>query len=683
MLSASGLWRPGGPVRLGIGVLLTCFCLVCLVLASWRAPFANDAFWHLRMGQDLWELGLSPFVEHYSFTHPGDEVIAPAYLFQLFLYLLVKFLGVFVGFFTYKTFTGVALLLTTWFWFRDIKAPVGLAWMLIVLLTLFFLLRDRARPELLSYAMMMLSFIALRRAGIALATPYMLLFGGVLLLWTNYHTPVFGYIIMTGFFIDAAYVQWRQRAPREYWFKWVAWGAVLTGVGFVNPNFTHSIITLLTFSNEWKPLIAEFEVPLAYGRLGATYLVMLLAVLTFSLLLRARRPGWAMMWLLLMYHALLTARMVTPVAIVILALLPWMLQELDFVSWWRERSSKVQWGLIGVTFIATGVAAQSTLRVAKLYANDVNIAWSQYPVEIVDYMQREGLHGKIFNDLDSGGYVLYALAPDNKVFIDSRTAIIYPIELLQRWIRATQQAPALRQEIERYAIDYVLLKNTKVNHHTAYKSGLLAIDYATAGFTLWRTQDAHFPRGTQIEVEPACLAEDKFPALISEYALASELKMSRSPFRTLLAFVNNYAKAADPGQFIKAQEPDATWTDSISRVAAYQAMRHGLYDKALAYIANIRSNEARDLLANAWLRRQRGEQDLAEQVLVVAASTAWPNLGATELIVMRSLIDQVMPPGARNELPAGFVEALDRELSRLGVFEVVSEIRPHDFCADA
>ena len=151
----------------------------------------------------------------------------------------------------------------------------------------------------------------------------------------------------------------------------------------------------------------------------------------------------------------------------------------------------------------------------------------------------------------------------------------------------------------------------------------------------------------------------------------------------LLAFLSNYAKAPDQVQFLKAQQPDATWSDSISRAAAYQSMQLGLHDEALAYIANIRRNEARDLLANALLRWQRGEADLARRVLVWAASTAWPNLEATDLVLMRSLISKVMPEGARDELPAGFVGALDTELARLGITKLLDEIAPEEFCAEA
>ena len=95
------------------------------MLASWREPIAYDAYWHLRMGQDLFEFGLTPYRDHYSFTFPGNDIIAPAYPFQVFLYLLVKFFGVFGGFFAYKLICGFALILATGVWLREVKAPSG------------------------------------------------------------------------------------------------------------------------------------------------------------------------------------------------------------------------------------------------------------------------------------------------------------------------------------------------------------------------------------------------------------------------------------------------------------------------------------------------------------------------------------------------------------------------------
>ena len=43
-----------------------------------------------------------------------------------------------------------------------------------------------------------------------------------------------------------------------------------------------------------------------------------------------------------------------------------------------------------------------------------------YPVEAADFLDKSGLHGRVFNDYAFGGYLLWRLSPEFKFFIDGR-----------------------------------------------------------------------------------------------------------------------------------------------------------------------------------------------------------------------------------------------------------------------
>ena len=59
------------------GFILTLFLLIIvfiLAVSSLRDSYSFDAFWHLKMGQDWVEKGLSPFQDHYSIVFFGADI---------------------------------------------------------------------------------------------------------------------------------------------------------------------------------------------------------------------------------------------------------------------------------------------------------------------------------------------------------------------------------------------------------------------------------------------------------------------------------------------------------------------------------------------------------------------------------------------------------------------------------
>jgi hypothetical protein len=71
------------------------FCLgfVIFLYASYSPFVSYDAYWHLKMGEDLLTKGLSPRVDHYSFTFPNQPISSIPYFFQVVLSLFVSAFG--------------------------------------------------------------------------------------------------------------------------------------------------------------------------------------------------------------------------------------------------------------------------------------------------------------------------------------------------------------------------------------------------------------------------------------------------------------------------------------------------------------------------------------------------------------------------------------------------------------
>lgn len=171
-----------------IGALLT-LCVAILAVTCLRNPVDFDGYWHLQMGKDFIENGLSPYQDHYSFTYQNETITAPPVLFQIGLHGLVKAFGERSGLNSYKLIAFLLTLGCMTAWLKQIKAPVLVYCLVLPILVMLLQLRAQVRPELISYSLAILAFMLSRRANHRLTVtaigPIVLL----LLFWVNYHSP--------------------------------------------------------------------------------------------------------------------------------------------------------------------------------------------------------------------------------------------------------------------------------------------------------------------------------------------------------------------------------------------------------------------------------------------------------------------------------------------------------------
>jgi len=74
------------------------------------------------------------------------------------------------------------------------------------------------------------------------------------------------------------------------------------------------------------------------------------------------------------------------------------------------------------------------------------------PVKEVEFLKKHRLPGLVFNDYVIGGYLMWALYPDYKVFIDPRSSP-YRTQLLPEYMEFTLK-PATREAIEKFREKY-------------------------------------------------------------------------------------------------------------------------------------------------------------------------------------------------------------------------------------
>ena len=297
--------------------------------------------------------------------------------------------------------------------------------------------RYEIRPELFSYLLGGLYLHLLwdyregrRGYGWLLVLPFMQI------LWVNLHIYFFiGIVLVACFFIEALIGQFNSKPPRTRpkGNSWKSLAALLLGTlvaSCVNPaGLRGALYPLFIFQGYEFPVIENYSVPgilkAGFQLLPLTYFIIILAVLSFSWLYvgvkdRAR-CSLANLFLSLFFAAMawLTIR---NFAIFAFFALPLTAANLDGPlrgqsARWLNSSSKI--------IVAAGALALVLLLVNPAYffgggRGAFGIGLKAGNLAAAEFMRRENLRGPIFNSYDVGGYLIYALYPRERVYVDNR-----------------------------------------------------------------------------------------------------------------------------------------------------------------------------------------------------------------------------------------------------------------------
>ena len=647
-----------------IQVLTSVAALAVLAVSAFRMPVSYDAFWHLRMGQDWLQLGLSPWLDQYSFTFAQQPISSVPYLFEVLLFKLVEFLGIEPGFYIYKLVCFVLLLSAIVVWLRCLRVSGATFITVVSMVVVLAQLRMAVRPELLSYSLSVWLLILLYKAedDIRLKTMWPVLL--LMTFWSNYHTPIFGYVVLAGFFLDVASANLRQGQDLRWWLNWMVWGLLVLAVGLLTPTATHPLWALVTFSAEWKTLIQEYETPALYADVVAMYALIAITAATLALLLRNKQFGSLLIWLVLTYNAMFTARLVAPAGIIMLCLFARAVTQthISLPPRWRALTTASTRRFAAT--ICTACALWSGGGLALAFIKERDTAHVLFPSDVVSYMRSAGLRGRVFNAYETGGYLIYSSAPGIQVYIDGRTDILYPPDHFKRHAMLMQDPVALARELQHYAIDYALVRNDPATHATMHATGQMVLDYAGMRYSLFRNNTGNFKLLGLIESEPACWKPEMGDRLATEYQTATKLLAADSAFVPYARLIKDYTQATDQAAFLAQLPLSEQWSDPVRRFIGYRAMETGRYKQSGEFFRSVKIAQAQDLIAGAYAAIKAGNATLATQTLVTAARVRWPGLQLSDLQLMRSTLWALQTISPLNQELQTFADGLDVEINR-------------------
>jgi hypothetical protein len=458
------------------------FLLALLFLLSFRPIFSNDIWLHLKVGELIANSHFQlPNADPFSYTTSGRPWILHEWLSQYIFYETYQFAG-FVGLRLLRSAVE-ALTLALFFWaaYRQTgRYVVSLG----ILLVIAYLLRTRfhIRPEIFSHLFMALFYLVYfttRRYKIWFLLPICL----GLVVWINLHSfmVIVIAILLVGFISGGLVLTWPMKEtfvkPSETRFKGAMLALSIIAV-FVTPRAADTLDYVFSGSQvarsyimEWQPIFMFLQRESFLTLRGAIAFPVLLKVVVLSIIaIFLGSLTWSILWkkshrwpldhaligLMMSALALSAIRFVWLLAVPLLLTVRYFAMALDAINTGEKRSLVP--GIVAWLLLLTGIFFWINIGIATIPINMRQaIKNDRYPTSIAHILKQVHLNGRMFNPYGWGGYLIFHLFPDYKVFLDGRT-VLHGARLLQDHYTILHGNQGYQRLIDKiYQFDFMIL----------------------------------------------------------------------------------------------------------------------------------------------------------------------------------------------------------------------------------
>lgn len=441
---------------LGLAIL---FALAPLFLLQNPYVADYDLGFHLRTGEWILQHGTVPRVETFTSSAMGRPWVAYSWLFEILLTACMRRFDL-VGVVLLGVVMRLLIALAAWDLIRRLLPRFWPAVGLTALVVGVSGLLNGPRPVLFSnlFLIVVLDAVFISEESRSARPLWFLL--PLFALWANVHIQfIHGLCVLGAFALEPWLARLFGQAPRpgvSIFQRWANLGAC-TLATLVNPYGIGVWTLLWTFLKQPKFYDMIMEMKAADFRAGYHYVVLAMTIAAGFALGRQKhvRPALVMLFIFATEQGFRSLREMWFTALIAAVVIA--------VSWSESRStaSTSLTGLFGLREkFAVGICTVALIGAGARYFNLNNdLLWmgvhGSFPEVAARYVESHHLRGRIFNNYDWGGYLMWRL-PENLVSIDGRANNVHDQDYVSRSRDTWNGKPGWDQDPDLNGADIVI-----------------------------------------------------------------------------------------------------------------------------------------------------------------------------------------------------------------------------------
>lgn len=410
---------------------ITFFLLMVLGIIVFTGKIGNnDTFLHIGIGKDLIAHGFHN-EDPFSFTQKNTPYIDHEWLCQVILFALYNTTGVF-GLYFFKLFCCLGVLMILYVLIPD---KTKFVYYLPILLGLFLAYpHAQVRPHILAWLLAALLMLLVQKKKFQYI-PILILF------WANVHAS---FVLALFVFSVFLWIEYKALKSSKILLIW----ALSCLSPLINPYFYKIYFFLFEIKDythtvdEWQP----FKPETAY--FNAWILFCALLGLSFLLSTKTKALYFAMS-LPLVFLGFSAMR--HPI-VVIIYLSPIIYENLK-----TSKSSLLKLKSSLISFIMLILIPGLWSFREKEQKFSFAIDQEALCIRASEVVKRHAIQGNMYNDYNFGGYLLWSLYPNNKVFIDGRLEV-YGGQVIEDYYQISHADRGWEERLNQYAVDFLVIR---------------------------------------------------------------------------------------------------------------------------------------------------------------------------------------------------------------------------------
>lgn len=448
------------------------FLLIFLMGLSKIADY--DIFYHLSTGKYILETGKINQIDPFSFTVGNTSLSIQSWLAGVIFYCIYTIVGL-NGLIIFK-----AILLTLVFFilYKTMQVTGEKGYLtLFTLIVVAFVVRFRMsiRPHIFEFLFLAIFFYVLNVYKFR-AKNYLFILPIVQLFWVNIHgSHILSLMIPLIFLVGEGIAVYSGNREAPIFTKKQFINLTLTIVAlviatlinpaafkaFLFPFFLTGQTLYMQNIQEWQPLRLVHLIDLDYG-IRYTWGFSLLLILCLSVFVRQFKKidfTELLTFFAFLYLAVKGIRLLPEFAI---AVGPVVVRGLNLFSFTKisSRLERIKFITPLILTACIGIIFYLVVLNSKTYAFGLGLKERVFPVMAGDFLRHNNIQGNMFNSIGYGGYLIWRLFPEQKVFIDGRNDV-YNQDFYKSYLDGHLSHNVWQRVVKDYDIEWVILEYSR------------------------------------------------------------------------------------------------------------------------------------------------------------------------------------------------------------------------------